>query len=387
MPTKFERIRRKLSRKLKVLNTIILSKRAIRFNYRYFNKLHAESKVCPVLKSNAYGHGLVEIAKILDPLKPPYLIVDSFYEAFELQKEGIKTPCLIIGYTQPENYRHMKFKNVAVTVLDMESIAALAKLRKKIKIHLKIDTGMHRQGIPFEKVEEALEMIKKSNNLNLEGLCTHLADADNPKSDQFTKDQMKKFKKALKIAENLGLNPKWKHISATAGAGKIFAKDFNMIRLGLGLYGESSLDTSDKKYKKHRFDKLKPVMTFKSTLIDIKELKKGECVSYGCTFIATKNMKIGIVPVGYYEGIDRELSNKGYVYYKNTPCKILGRVCMNITVIDLSLVRNPQKWHEISVISDDRKKKNCARWMADTCKTIPYVIWTHIAPTIRRIVK
>jgi alanine racemase len=230
-------------------------------------------------------------------------------------------------------------------------------------------------------------MIKNAKNLLLEGICTHLADADNPKSDTFTSQQIKKFKKVLKMAEERGLSLKWKHISATAGAGKVFTKDFNMIRLGLGLYGESSLDTGDPKYKKYKFNKLKPVLTFQSTLIDIKNLKKGECVSYGCTFTASKNMKIGIIPAGYYEGIDRELSNKGYVYYKNTPCRILGHVCMNLTVIDLSLVGNPQKWHEINVIGDDRKKKNCARWMADTCKTIPYVIWTHIAPTIRRIIK
>jgi alanine racemase len=382
-----ERLRKKMSRKMKALNTITLSKSALKFNYRYFKKLHPESAICPVLKSNAYGHGLIQIAKMLEPLKPPYLIVDSFYEVFELQKAGIKTPCLVIGYTHPGNFKHMKFRNVAITAMDKETIEKLGASRRKVKIHLKIDTGMHRQGVPFEDVEVMLRLIKTYKNLQLEGICTHLADADNGDGMKFTKEQVKKFKKILRIAEDLGLKVKWKHISATAGAGKIFAKEFNMIRLGLGLYGESSLETHDKYYKKYHFKKLKPVLTFNSTIIDIKELEKGGCVSYGCTFTASRKMKMGIIPVGYYEGLDRRLSNKGYVYYKNKPCEILGRVCMNLAVIDLSEIKNIKKWSEISVIGNDRKKKNSARWMADTCKTIPYVIWTNISPTVRRIVK
>ncbi len=376
-----------MSRKLTVLNTITLSKNAIRYNYRYFKKLHKEAEICPVLKSNAYGHGLVEIAKILDPLNPPYFVVDSFYEAFELQKAGMKTPSLIIGYTHPKNYKYMKFKNVAVTMMDKDTIIELGKLRRKIKVHLKVDTGMHRQGVNFKDVEEALRLIKTYKNLKLEGICTHLADADNGSKNNFTRKQVEKFKKVLKIAENLNLNPKWKHIAATAGAGKIFSKDFNMIRLGLGIYGESSLDANDKDFKKCHFEKLKPVMTFRSTLIDIKDLKKDDCVSYGCTFVAPKEMKIGLIPAGYYEGIDRRLSNRGYLYYKNKPCKILGRVCMNLTMIDLSNVKNPKKMHLIEIIGNNRLQKNCVKWMADTCKTIPYVIWTQISPTIRRIVK
>lgn len=376
-----------MSRKLTVLNSITLSKSALWHNYKYFAKLHKESKICPVLKSNAYGHGLVEIAKILDPLRPPYFVVDSFYEAFELKKAGVKTPCLIIGYTHPKNYKYMNFKNVAVTMMDMETIIALGKLKKKITVHLKVDTGMHRQGIPLEQVEEAIMLVKTFKNLKLEGICTHLADADNGNGNNFTKEQVEGFKKVLKIAEKLGIHPKWKHISATAGAGKIFSKDFNMIRLGLGIYGESSLDSKDKYFKKYHFEKLKPALTFKSTLIDIKNLEKGDCVSYGCTFKAPKKMKIGIIPAGYYEGIDRRLSNIGYLYYKNTPCRILGRVCMNLTAIDLSDVENPQKWDIIEVIGDNRKKKNCVRWMAEAASTIPYVIWINIAPTIRRIVR
>ncbi len=370
-----QQIRRKASKKMKVLNTIELRRSALRHNYNYFKKLHKESKVCPVLKSNAYGHGLGEIAQMCDNLNAPYLIVDSYYEALELKKIGIKTPLLIIGYTHPDNYKKMSFGGIAITVLDKETIEALGKLKKKIVIHLKVDTGMNRQGIPFEELEDVLKLVKKYKKLKLEGLCTHLADADNPKSSKFTSAQVLKFKKALKIAEKYDFDVKWKHISATAGAGKIFAKDFNMIRLGLGLYGDSTVKD---------FKKLKPVLTFKSTIIDVKNLKKGDCVSYGCTYIAQKNMKIGIIPAGYYEGIDRNLSNKGTIYYGKTECPIIGRVCMNLTMIDLSKAKRARKWDKVEVIGTDISRKNSVRQIADFCKTISYVIWTHVAPTIRR---
>lgn len=360
-------LRKKFGRKMKVLNTVELSSKALKHNYKYFKKLHPESAICPVLKSNAYGHGLIEIAKMLDGLGAPYLVVDSFYEAFELKNAGIKTKCLIIGYTLPENYKHMSFKNVAVTVLDLETIKALGNLGKKVKIHLKVDTGMHRQGVPLDKVDEALELIAKYKKLDLEGICTHLADADNPDKN-FTKLQVKEFTKVCKKND-----VKWKHISATAGAGIIFSKEFNMIRLGLGLYGDSPIQ----KYAKN----LKPVMRFSSTIIDIKKLKKGQCVSYGCTFTAPRNMKIGIIPAGYYEGIDRRLSNKGYVFYGKSKCKIIGTVCMNLTIIDLTGVKGARKGAKVDFINGN------VREIADICKTISYVIWTHIAPTIRRVVK
>lgn len=363
----FTDLRKKFSRKMKVLNTIELSKSALRHNYRYYVKMHPEAKICPVLKSNAYGHGLVEIAGMCEKLNPPYLIVDSFYEAFEIKKAGIKTPCLIIGYTLPENYKHMSFNNVAVTILDMDTIHALGQLNKKVKVHLKVDTGMHRQGVPLNKVDEALELIASYKKLELEGICTHLADADNS-DPTFTKMQVKEFKKICKKVD-----VKWKHISATAGAGIIFSKEFNMIRLGLGIYGDSPIE----KFAKN----LKPVMKFSSTLIDIKKLKKGESVSYGCTFKAKKDMKIGLIPAGYYEGVDRRLSNKGYVYYKDKKCPIIGRVCMNLTVIDLTDVKSVRKGACVDFIRDNVSE------IAELSDTISYVVWTKIAPTIRRNIK
>lgn len=360
---------------MKVLNTVALSKPSLIFNFRYFKKQHPQSAICPVLKSNAYGHGLVEIAKILDAEKPVYFIVDSFYESLELRKAGIKTPRLIIGYTLPENYKYMSFKRNAITVMDKETIDALGSLKKRIKVHLKVDTGMHRQGVPYEKALEMIKLIKTYKKLELEGICTHLADADNPKDDKFTKQQVKIFKKVITDAKRAGITFRYSHVSATSGASKIHDKDFNLIRIGLGLYGSSPFVKS-----------LKPVLTFKSTIIAIKELKKGDCVSYGCTYRAPKDMKIGIIPAGYYEGIDRGLSNKGYIYYKNKPCKILGRACMNLTMIDLTGIKNPHKFDSVEVIGNNVSAKNSAEWMAKAAGTIPYVIWTHIAPTIRRVI-
>lgn len=374
---KSQQIRRKASKKMHVLNVVELDSRALHKNYDYYTKKHPESKVCPVLKSNAYGHGLKEIARLCDRFSAPYIVVDSYYEALELKKIGIKTPLLVIGYTHPDNYRHMKLGDISITVLDMQTIKALGKLKKKVSIHVKVDTGMHRQGIPFDDFREALLVIKKYKNLHVEGICTHLADADNQDSDAFTQKQVQLFKKALNIAEEEGIQAQWKHISATGGAGVIFDETFNMVRLGLGLYGDSPVDD---------YDKLYPVMRFESTVIDIKHLKKGDCVSYGCTFTAPNDMTIAIVPAGYYEGVDRRLSNKGYIYYNNTPCPIVGTVCMNLTMIDVSSVPEMKKWDKVTIISRKQGQKNSVRAIARYCDTITYTVWTHIAPTIRRVV-
>ncbi len=374
---KSQQIRRKASKKMHVLNVVELDSRALRKNYEYYKKKHPESEICPVLKSNAYGHGLKEIARLCDRFSAPYIVVDSYYEALELKKIGIKTPLLVIGYTHPDNYRYMKLGDISITVLDMQTIEALGALKKKISIHLKIDTGMHRQGVPFDNCQKALHLIKRYKNLQLKGICTHLADADNQESDVFTKKQVEIFKKVLKITEQEGFDIKWKHISATGGAGMIFDDAFNMVRLGLGLYGDSPVDD---------YDRLHPVLRFESTVIDIKKLKKGDCVSYGCTFTAPKDMTIGVVPAGYYEGVDRRLSNKGYIYYKNKPCPIVGTVCMNLTMIDVSSVPDIKKWDKVTIISRKQAQKNSVRAIAEYCKTITYTVWTHIAPTIRRVI-
>jgi alanine racemase len=374
-----------LRRKYKTLNQISVSADALKHNYQFFQKIRPELQIAPVLKSNAYGHGLVEVAKVMDstPAKPPFIIVDSMHEAYALLKAHIKTPILLIGYTHPDNFKIKKLP-FSTVVYDLETIKILHKHQPQMSLHLKIDTGMNRQGIRWDELELFLEKLKQFPHLKLEAVTTHLSDADNPDSEDFNIIQLKRFLTAIQLIKTHGYDLKYKHIAATAGLIKISHPEINMARLGLGLYGISPLEEKDKYYSKYQLDQLQPALKQESTLIQIKPLKTGETTSYNNTFKAEQNMTIGILPIGYNDGIERRLSNKGTVMIDDIECPILGRVCMNITVGDISEVKNPYVNQKVLVYSNNPQHKNSISNAAQTAGTIPYLILVHLSESTRR---
>ncbi|MFA6005059.1 MAG: alanine racemase [Patescibacteria group bacterium] len=364
----------------KHLNRILVSKNALLFNHNQLLASQPGLAVAPVLKSNAYGHGLKTVAPIFDSFSPAFLAVDSLYEAYELNSLHLKTPILILGYTDPQNYvvKRLPFH---FTIFDIESARALNKGQRNCPVHIFVDTGMHREGVMLDKLEDFVRHVKQLKNLRIVGLASHLADADNPHENTFTYSQVACFKQALQILRKNEVFPQWRHISASGGAHKVKDDVFNLVRAGIVSYGISPLEKSDRSFGK--ID-LKPVLSFMSTIAQIKPLKKGEKVGYSCTFTATKDMVIGVIPAGYYDGIDRRLSNKGLVLVKNTECKILGRISMNITAIDLSGVKKPEVGDEVIIISDIPTAKNCMCELARICKTIPYDLMVHLAESLKR---
>jgi len=357
------------------LNKILIDERALISNHQTLKKLHPESKIAPVLKSNAYGHGLTTVASIFDKLNAPFLIVDSLYEAYELYKKNIKTPILIIGYTDPRNYA-VKPLPFHYSVFDLETAQALNKYQPGSSIHIFVDTGMSREGVRIDNLPNFIKEIQKLKNIKVEGLVSHFADADNPTDASFTKKQLNNYHQALQIFNDHGIDPKWKHISASAGAFKVENKTFNLIRAGLVSYGVSPFDENIKQ--------LKPSLTLQSTIIQIKQLQKGDLVSYSLTYQAPSDMTVGILPAGYYEGVDRRLSNRGVVKIKNKYCPIVGRVCMNLTIIDLSKVKNPKVGDKVEIYSTDTTAENSVFNLAKTAQTIPYKLLTGLADSIRR---
>jgi alanine racemase len=369
-----------LRKKYQNLNKVLVSQSALKHNYLALSKFNYPAKIAPVLKSNSYGHGLKIAAKIFDKLSSPFLIVDSLYEAYELKKLNLETPILIIGYTHPSNFLVKKI-DFHFTVFDLETARALNKKQKNCQVHIFVDTGMSREGVTLSELDNFIKEIKKFKNLKVVGLASHLADADNAKNQNFTENQISNFKKALEILEKNNIYPKWRHISASGGAFKIKDKTFNLIRAGLASYGINPLDFQDKYFNKLN---LKPVLSFVSSIAQIKKININNCVGYNCTFIAKKEMKIGIVPAGYYDGVDRRLSNKGVVLVNNKECPILGRVSMNITVIDLSKVKDAKIGDEVVLISSNLKDKNSLVNLAKTCRTIPYELMVHLAESLKR---
>lgn len=361
------------------LNTVVLDSKALLHNLHIFQQKHPQVSVFPTIKWNAYWHGIEAVAKILSTQKLDYICVDSYFEALKVRKYT-SNPILIMGYTLPENYQIMKITNFTFFVYDEASIRALGKLKKHIKIHIKVDTGMARQGIQVEQILSLLEILKQYPNLELEGIASHLADADN-EENTYSLSQIKTFKKAIKICEQAGFFLKYKHISNTAGALKFQDTDCNAVRLWIGLYGINPLSTIDE--KNNFVDELQWVLSLTTTLVAKKYVKKWETVSYNCTFTAPHDMLIGVVPIGYYEALSRKLSSNYTMYFHGKPLPIIGRVCMNLCMLNIEGV-DISVWESIEVIGINRQQKNNIYEMAQKSETIPYECLTRISETIRR---
>ncbi len=335
--------------------------------------------IAPVLKSNAYGHGIVKIASILKNANPSFFCVDSHFEANQLIKAGIKSKILIMGYVHPSQMTTRR-SQLSWTVWDINYVKILLKSQKKVNIHLFVDTGMNREGIKIDKLDAFIRKLKKIKGATVEGLMSHLAMADQP-YHPLTINQLNNFETAQNILKRNDIVPKWIHIAASAGLLNAHQlaphKTGNLARVGLALYG---IDPRGKRTP------LKNTIELKTTLVQIKQIKKNKKAGYDFTYTAKKNITIGILPLGYNDGVDRRLSNTGYVSIKGHMCGIVGRVSMNITTIDLSNVPNAKVGDEVIVYSCNKSVKNSWERSAKLADTISYEFLVHLHPSIRRVI-
>lgn len=372
-----------LKKRYRTLNTIEISAERLKQNYQYLFK-NSDLLIAPVLKSNAYGHGIVQVAKIFDDIDAPFFCVDSLHEAYQLLKAHIRTPILIMGYTTPENLQVKKLP-FSYAVYTEEMLEAVKLYQPHAGVHLFVDTGMHREGVALEDLESFVSKAL-SLGLKIEGLMSHFAMADKPNAQQ-TKQQVACFVQAQEILRSMNVFPKFVHIAASSGV--LHAKKMpkqvehdgsilgNVGRVGIALYG---IDPEGKNTQ------LKPALSLTTTIAQIKQIKKGEKIGYDFTFTAKKNMKVAILPIGYNDGVNRKLSNNGVVQYKNTYCPIVGRVSMNITIVDVSFTRNAQVGDEVIIYSANPKDKNSVVNVAKSCGVIPYEILVQLHASTKRVV-
>lgn len=354
---------------------VLIHKNEIFHNLRVFQKQFPKVKIAPVLKSNAYGHGLLQVARMLDAESLPFFCVDSFFEALILRNEGIQTPLLIIGYTSLENILASKLKNVAFAVISLEELKRLgASLHNRISIHLKLDTGMHRHGILPEEIPEAIETLKHHPHIVLQGIYSHLADADKEGS-KHAELQIARWNEAVARFKKEFPDIKYLHLGATAGSRYSSRVEANVLRIGIGLYGISP--------RSGNLD-LHPALEMKTRVTSLRTLQAGESVGYSATFTTKTKMRIASIPAGYTEGIDRRLSNKGIVTIRGIGCPIVGRVSMNITSIDVSAAPVVRLDDEVTVISKEKSAPNSIERIAELCDTIPYDLLVHIPQYLRR---
>lgn len=369
----------RIRKNYQVLNQIEISRSRLISNYRRLSSLNRKLQVSPVLKSNAYGHGLELSAQILDNQGCPFFCLDSLHEAYALLKAKIKTPILVMGYINPQNLRVKKLPFI-YAIYNLDFAKVLNKYQKGAKVHIFVDTGMSREGVSLTELPQFLQEIKTLKNIQVVGLMSHFAYAADKRSPLF-KNQIKNFTKAREVIKKAGFKPSWFHIGASEVIAHkqvrdIVAKASNLVRVGKELYGitwNTELDLS-------------PVMKLITHISQIKEVKKGERVGYDGTFTATKNLKIATLPIGYYDGVDRRLSNKGCVTVGGVVCPILGRVSMNITTVDVSLVDNPYVGQEVVVYSNNPNDPNAIRQVAQLVGTVASEILCREALSTKRIV-
>lgn len=360
--------------------------KAIAHNLKIFRSLVSPNcRIMSVVKSNAYGHGLVGFSQAAGKLGVDYFGVDSAVEGITLRKNGIKKPILVLGYTLPELIEKAVANNLSLSISSFDALDALinSNFKKPVKIHIKVDTGMHRQGFLLNESNKLIEKLEANKKkVIVEGLFTHFASAKNPAFPSYTLKQIELFNHWKGIFRNNGFNPIC-HASATAGAILFPQAQFDMVRIGAGLYGIwPSAET--KGYAESKFQ-LQPVLSWRTILSEVKKLPKGSPIGYDCTETLEKDSVVGICPIGYWHGYPRCLSSIGKVLIKGHKTKILGRISMDMITVDLTDVKNPKVGDEVTLIGKDGKEELSLEEVAALADNSTYELVDRLNPLIERI--
>lgn len=296
----------------------------------------SKTKIMAVVKANAYGHGIVEISRKLESIGITDFAVATLSEALLLRENKIKGNILILGYTGFDNLHYVLENDLIQTVVDENYALKLLELKfeKKIKVHIKVNTGMNRIGINYKNIN----IIKKlyfSNNVDVLGMFSHLCVSDSNNKDDvlFSESQIYKFKSLIDSLKNIGINNLKYHLQSSYGIINYKELEFDYVRPGIIMYG---VDSSEDSYKKIKLD-LKPVLSLKARVTSVKEIDKNDSVSYGRVYISSKKEKIATVSIGYADGYPRNLSNCGVCLLINGKYyEIIGRICMDQLIIKVN---------------------------------------------------
>ena len=346
-----------------------------------------EKKLCCVVKANAYGHGAVQLSSLYAELGADLLAVSNIEEAIQLRKGGIVLPILILGYTPAECARYLIEYNITQAVYSYEYAKTLNENllslgnNVRLPIHIKLDSGMGRIGFSCEGGLEELEAVAKMECFELMGVFTHFAIADGgDDGEEYTKSQYDKFTSVIDKLEKKGITFKIKHCSNSAGIIDFSEYALDGARAGIVLYGYAPSNDM------HKNLPLKPVMSLKAVVSHVKEIEAGDSISYGCTFVADKKMKIATVPVGYADGYLRANGkNGGYMLVRGKRANIVGRVCMDQLMLDVTDIDGVQMGDIVTVIGRDGDMQIGADTIADLNGTIPYEILCDVAIRVPRI--
>jgi alanine racemase len=344
-------------------------------NY-YRSKISRKTKIMAMVKASGYGTGTHEIAHVLNFHHVDYLGVAYADEAIELRNHGIDLPIMVMN-AEASPYDLLVEKKLEPVIYNFENLFQLFEYKKNggevPPIHIELDTGMHRLGFDPTHITQLTDLLKTQNQLEIKSVFSHLAASDEEGMDDFTLKQIKSFKNMTAQIEQAVQKTFIKHIANSAGASRFTEASFDMIRLGVGLYGVGA--NTNEQFK------LQPVIGLLSTIAQITQVKRGESIGYGRSYMAQHDMTIATIPIGYADGYRRSLGNgKGKMFVQGQPAAVVGRVCMDMTMIDITGL-NVEVGEKVEIIGENQPIEK----FAQTLDTIPYEVLTSISQRVRRV--
>lgn len=354
---------------------------ALRHNFQHVTRLVGSATVLAVVKANAYGHGAVQVSRALLAAGARHLGVAGVSEGVELREAGITAPIVVLGGVFPEDIPTLLDSGLTPVLSSHEAIHALADvvgarhLSAPLPVHLKVDTGMGRLGLPAEDI---LPLLSSSwpATLQVEGLMSHLARADETETAP-TETQLAAFRAVLNAVKSMGLAVPFAHIAGSAAIMRFPASHCNMVRPGLMLYGYAPGSAPS--------TALRPSLAWKTRIAQVKKIRPGQAVSYGGSFVATRPSTIAILPVGYADGYGRGLSNKGRVLIGGHSASVIGRVCMDLTIVDVTDHPPPHPGDEVVLLGEQGSERITADDLATWLGTISYEVLCQIGRRVVRV--
>jgi len=351
-------------------------------NTKNLKKAIGRVKLMAVVKSNAYGHGLVEVAKTVVKAGADYLAVDNIQEGLMLRKADVQAPILVFGWPDPELINQAVENDLTLTVFDKDTVKRISQagmlFKKPVKVHIKLETGMNRYGLRPEEIIDFLKYLKRTPKIELEGIYSHFAAAQS-RDKSYTFKQLGIFQKTIEDLQKAGYKIRYRHIANSAATLSMPSSHFDMVRLGICLYG---LFPSQ---ELGSFFELKPALEFKSKIVSLKKIPGGEKISYDGTYTTTKPTLVAVVPVGYADGYDRKLSNYGKVLVKGKRASVIGKICMRAMMIDVSAIEGVEIGDEVVLIGKQGNEQVTAGELAGLIGTINYEVVSRLSSDLPRV--
>lgn len=377
----------------KKLNWIEISRRTVLDNLKSLIRLAGPGvDIAVAAKANGYGHGLPEIVSILNNSKAACLALHSIAESELARQAGWQKKIILVGGFAPEEIDGIFRLDLEPVISEIRVIELLGRFCRKshvsVAIHLKLETGTHRQGITEAEIDKVVGMLKKHPEVSVAGAATHFANIEDTTDHNYAQKQLRQFNKMVTRLKKSGLSIARKHTACSAALLLFKSTYFDLVRPGISLYGYWPSKETYVSYKLSggKNSILKPALALYSRITQIKYVEPDNFIGYGCTYRTGSRTRIAVLPIGYSDGLDRRLSNLGYVLINGRRAPIRGRICMNLTMIDITNIPRVKLFDTATILGRDGSEAVTADTHAQWCQTINYEILSRLSPLIPRFV-